>query len=153
MQTRRPARGQSCGQVARRRLRLHEDRAGRRISITTRLGSAQYFNIGDVIELEQLTRRGIHVDAVLIDRHRAGRVCVEVVQPHTANEKDGITGSKSLIDLEIGRDIRKVRDIANALLNTDLVDEDTSWRNTTKPFCIFSCYSFYLYIFPLSNPK
>ena len=70
------------------------------------MGTAQHLGPLDVEELEELTRRRVHVDAILVDGNGARGVGVEIIESDTANEKRWVAGSKGGIDLKIRGEIR-----------------------------------------------
>jgi hypothetical protein len=103
------------GELLGRLHRAHEDRAGRGVAIQRGLGSAQDLDAVQVVELEQLARRRLHVDAVLVDGDGSCSVGVEVVEAHAPDVDRGIGGGEGGLDLEARREVREIADVADAL--------------------------------------
>ena len=82
---------------------LDQDRARTRIPVGARLRAAEHVHPLGVEELEELARRRVHIDAVLVDGHRTRGIGIEIVEAHAADEDDGVRGREGGVDLQIGR--------------------------------------------------
>ena len=61
--------------------------------------------------MPELACGGIHVDVVIVDRHRRRRIRIEIPKSDAANEQRGVRRGEDRTDFEIRRELGDVRDI------------------------------------------
>ena len=105
------------------------DDARRGIAIEHRHGATKHIHALDIVELEELTCGRLHVDRVLINGDGTRRIGIEVIEPHAANEERGIGGCKSRLDLEVGREVREIPNVLDAIL-LELIGIKADLRDT-----------------------
>jgi len=85
--------------------------------------------------LEELDRGRVEVDIILVDRDRAHRVRIEIIQADTANEDRRVRGRECRLDRQVGCVGREVCDIDDPLaLNHRRVELHDRNRRSDRAF-------------------